>query len=319
MVNTGTSLNVEYDYENGGGSTNTVRRKSITYPGPTTRRQINYVYNPGIDGSLSRVSQINDGATGQASYAYLGLGTVAIMNLLPPQLRYTLAGSARYDKLDTLDRLTGLTWFNYGNSTFPERMDYTYDRLGNRLSKQRLSFGTTGNDEKYSYDGLYRLRTLDRGTLSGGSITSPTFKQNWDNPSSSNPGLDATGNWTNFREANAGGSWTLDQSRGHDKANTLTGFPTTSTGTAWATPSHDVAGNMTVGAAAERPGQRLRLHVRRLEPVGCGYRRVDHGDQFLRRPPPPPKENGSHRRGDIDPRLLLLRFLAGAGGARAVV
>ena len=236
------SLNVQYGYEDSSGSTNTVRRKQVTYP---NARQINFVYTSGIDGSLSRVSQIKDGSTDvQADYAYLGLGTVAIMNLVPPQLRYTLAGSARYDKIDNFDRLTGLTWFFYGSPTgFPERLDYTYDRLGNRLTRQRI--GATGNDEKYVYDGLYRLRSLDRGTLSGGSITSPTFKQSWNQDGGGDPpGLDATGNWTRFREANTGGSWTLNQVRAHDKANTLTGF-TTSPGTAWPTPAHDRAGNMT--------------------------------------------------------------------------
>ena len=243
-VNTSTSLNVQYGYEDSSGSTNTVHRKQVTYP---NGRQINFVYTSGIDASLSRVSQIKDGSTDvQATYAYLGLGTVAIMDLPTPHLRYTLAGSSRYSALDTFDRIPAFIWFKYDTSAFPERLDYTFDRLGNRLSKQRQVLGTTGNDEKYAYDGLYRLRSLDRGTLSGGSITSPTFKQNWDNPTTSAPGLDPTGNWTNFRQWDNGTTLALNQSRSHDKANTLTSFPTTGTGTPWSTPGHDNAGNMTV-------------------------------------------------------------------------
>ena len=247
-VNTGSSLNVEYGYEN--GSANTVRRNSIIYPGPATRRQLTYLYNSGPDTNLSRISKISTGGTDQADYAYLGLGMVAILNLLPPQLRWTLARTSRYDVLDNFDRLTAFTWFDYGSSTFPERLDYTYDRLGNRLTKQRLLPVAAGNDEKYAYDDLYRLVDLTRGTLSGGSITSAKFRQNWQIPGTSpaQTGLDPTGNWRKFRQdnTNGGSSWTFAQTRDHDKANTLTGITTDSGSPAFNTPpGHDQAGNMT--------------------------------------------------------------------------
>lgn len=239
---TGGTLKTQYGYAD--GSANTTRRTSVTYP---NTRVLNQIYNSGVDDNLSRVSQLNDGATTQVAYAYLGLGTVMRADLQPPKIFYTLWRTSRYDVLDNFDRLAYFTWYDYNGGTFPERVDYAYDRVSNRLSRERQFLGTTGNDEKYTYDKLSRLTLLKRGTLSGGSITSPNFTQNWEKRTAAGKtALDPSGNWTNFRQDNSDGgtTWSLDQERTHDKANTLTAF-TTNTGTAWATPAHDLAGNMT--------------------------------------------------------------------------
>lgn len=93
-------------------------------------------------------------------------------------------------------------------------------------------------DELYTNDNLQRLKDMQRGTLNSGhtSITSPTFKQCWT--------LDPTGNWRGFNEASSGGSWTLVQSRTSNTVNEIAGI-TNSTGSSWAVPAYDSAGNMT--------------------------------------------------------------------------
>ena len=69
------------------------------------------------------------------------------------------------------------------------------------------------------------------------AIVNPQFAQQW--------GLDATGNWKTFKQDNDGnGTWELNQTRTTNKANEITAI-TNSVGAAWATPTHDTAGNMT--------------------------------------------------------------------------
>ncbi len=122
------------------------------------------------------------------------------------------------------------------NTSTSPKVQYGYDRASNRT--WRKDGVLTGYDELYTYDGLYRLNDQKRGTLNGTqtAITSGTFEQQW--------GLDATGNWKTFKQDNDGnGTWELNQTRAANKANEITNVNNT-TGTAWATPSYDTAGNM---------------------------------------------------------------------------
>ena len=75
-------------------------------------------------------------------------------------------------------------------------MVYGYDLAANRLTRDNQLSGSGGQDEKYAYDGLWQVGTLDRGTLSGGNITSKTFGQAWT--------YDRTGNWANFKQDDNG-------------------------------------------------------------------------------------------------------------------
>ena len=86
---------------------------------------------------------------------------------------------------------------------------------------------------------------MDQGTLSGGSITSANFEQDFT--------LDQLGNWENLTETD-GTSTTLDQDRDHNEVNeidtdTIDGDAdnpiTTTTGTNWADPIYDAAGEET--------------------------------------------------------------------------
>lgn len=120
-----------------------------------------------------------------------------------------------------------------------ERIQHGYDRAGNRLWRKALADPNRLHDEFYSYDGLYRLKDMQRGTLNdaGTAITVPTFAQCWR--------LDATGNWGNFRQDDDGdGTWDLLQGRSANKVNEITAV-TNAVGLAWAQPTYDASGNMT--------------------------------------------------------------------------
>jgi len=95
-------------------------------------------------------------------------------------------------------------------------------------------------DEIYAYDGLHRLIDFRRGWLNDthDDLTQMTFRQTWT--------LDATGNWSEFREDSDGdGTWDLEQQRSCNPVNEITQI-TTTTGPTWATPAYDRAGNMTL-------------------------------------------------------------------------
>ena len=114
---------------------------------------------------------------------------------------------------------------------------------GNRLTRDIPSslYSTNDRDQAYTYDGLLRLKTFKEGTLSGTSISgTPTHEQDFT--------LDQLGNWPGL-VVKAAGTTTLDQTRYHNAANEIDGNSgnsiTASTGTNWADPTHDAAGNMT--------------------------------------------------------------------------
>jgi hypothetical protein len=127
-------------------------------------------------------------------------------------------------------------WVDYGASVIRDRYKHGYDRAGNRLWRENL--GLSGKDEYYTYDGMYQLANFDRGDLNGGKTAisgTPAREKDF--------GIDPTGNWTDYVQKTTG-NIDLDQDRTHDKANEITDI-TEDPGTAWATPVHDAAGNMT--------------------------------------------------------------------------
>jgi RHS repeat-associated protein len=120
----------------------------------------------------------------------------------------------------------------------------------NRLWRADLvsEAASAGFDELYGYDGLYRVRNLQRGTLTNpkSAIQNPKFQQCWT--------LDATGNWSGFREDDNGDAiWDLVQTRSANKVNEITNV-SNSTGPAWAAPAYDAAGNMTTIPQPAAPG-----------------------------------------------------------------
>lgn len=246
QVNTGSSLNVHYSYAY-------PRRTEMKFPGGpgSTRQVLDYLYLTGTDDYLNRVSRLYDGAgTLLSQYSYLGAGMVVTVDYTVPQVKYNLAtgstSSTRYAGMDSFSRTATAYWQNYSAPADLVKINYTYDLVSNRTSRQDVVAAANGVhiDEAYSYDGLHRLEDLTRGTLSGGTISSPVFRQNWMNTALTATALDPTGNWTHFRQdnSNGGSSWSLDQTRTHNQANEITGI----SGGGWPTPpSYDAVGNTT--------------------------------------------------------------------------
>ena len=74
----------------------------------------------------------------------------------------------------------------------------------------------TGQDEFYTYDGLYQLQTFQRGTLNG-TNTGLTGTPAWEEDFS----FDAPGNWTHYTNK-VSGVTNVNQSRAHNAANEIT-------------------------------------------------------------------------------------------------
>jgi RHS repeat-associated protein len=267
-----TTPKVQYGHVS--GSANTIRPTTITYP---NGRVITYGYgaSDSVSDALSRIGAIIDddaGATHLADYSYLGAGlthgrmpTLSLplplgegrgegflveADYTEPDIEYTLVGTAGgndpdtgdiYRGLDRFGRVKDCYWYNYGTSTDVDRIKYGYDRNGNRLWRENVVARSYGKyfDEKYVYDLVDRLKTMDRGELDDlkSQIGNLQFAQRW--------GLDATGNWRSFLEDSDGdASWDLDQTRTSNKVNEVADI-NESTGPSWATPVYNRPGNMT--------------------------------------------------------------------------
>ncbi|MEX2381676.1 MAG: hypothetical protein WD490_04780, partial [Opitutales bacterium] len=74
-------------------------------------------------------------------------------------------GGDIYTGWDRFGRVIDVRWLK--SATALERLKYGFDRAGNRLWRKN-EVQTTGQDEHYTYDGLYQLAQLDRGTLDSG-------------------------------------------------------------------------------------------------------------------------------------------------------
>ena len=256
-VNTSTTPKVQYDYAN--GSANTIRPVTLTYP---NGRVITYDYGTadGINDAASRIaSLIDDDDTHLVDYSFLGLGIIVVVDYTEPDVKYTLVDLSGtndpdtgdiYSGLDRFGRVKDCRWYDYGNTTDTVRLKYGYDRASNRLWRADLVAQSLSKefDELYSYDGLHRLKDMQRGLLNGTNtaVTNQTFGQCWS--------LDPTSNWHGFKEAATGGSWTLDQSRLANTVNEITGI-TNWTGPTWATPAYDTAGNTTTIPQPDDPAE----------------------------------------------------------------
>ena len=249
-VNTSTTPKVQYGFAN--GSDNTVRPTTLTYPDGRVLTY-NYGTTDGIDDAISRTAALVDNdmsSTHLADYEYLGLRDFVEVDYTEPDVEYTLIGTTGgndpdtgdiYRGLDRFGRIKDSYWYDYGSSTDVDRIQYGYDRVGNRTYRDNLVADALSKyfDELYSYDGINHLKDMDRGTLNGSKddITNLQFAECWS--------LDETGNWSNFRQDTTGnGTWDLNQDRTNNTVNEITDI-TESTGPSWSTPGYSKAGNMT--------------------------------------------------------------------------
>jgi len=250
-VNMATTPKVQYGYAD--GSANTVRPASMTYP---NGRVLNFNYGSGggINDAAGRVGSLldNDGATQLASYSYLGRQNIVLVNSPQPGLQYTLAGIASgndadtgdiYHGLDRFSRIKDVIWLATGSSSSSssssggaghilERIQHGYDRAHDRLWRAELADPLDLHDELYSYDGIHRLKELQRGSLAAGNtaVSARSFAQCWS--------LDETGNWSGFQQSTTGTIWDVVQNRTSNPANEIS-IVTTSVGPAWVTPTYD--------------------------------------------------------------------------------
>ena len=233
-----------------------LRLKTVDYPlvaaGPTFPARATYYYgssnspnerlNRPLYHALYSGAFVTDDERFISHYQYNGTSRVA-------EVMFEKLGSGRvveremfgatatdYDAWDRFGRTLQHKWKK--NSTVHDQVDYTYDFAGNRLSRDVYvdPLYADDRDQVYAYDGLHRLQNVEGGTLSSGSITSRQLEQDWT--------LDQLGNWSTFkqRDTDTGSTWDLDQDRAHNDVNELTSF-TTTTGTDWADPAYDAAGN----------------------------------------------------------------------------
>ena len=210
-VNTGSSLKVQYTYSQPTGS-NFSRMTAMIYP---NGRQLDYIYNTGLDSAISRVSGLSDdsgtGAGNDQSYTYLGLNTIVqALDGNGIELTYVKQtgesnGDAgdKYIGLDRFGRVDDQRWIPVSNPNSPtDRFQYAYDQDGNVLYKNNLvnsSFSelyhansTSSGDDNSAYDNLNRIVAFRRGTLSASGNNGSTL----DTVSTLNTNADSSQSWT---------------------------------------------------------------------------------------------------------------------------
>src|SRR5207249_6383340 len=137
---------------------------------------VGYNYASGLDASISRLSSLTMSGTTLESYSYLGLDMVVKRAHPEPGVDLTYIkqngesnGDAgdQYTGLDRFGRVVDQRWIKTSTGTALERIQYGFDRANNRTFRDNL-VAASGQDEYYTYDGLYQLTVLQRGDLNVG-------------------------------------------------------------------------------------------------------------------------------------------------------
>jgi RHS repeat-associated protein len=234
------TYDVEYAYEKKaatGGVRATIRRTTMTLPNGQALSNIYSSAGNVHDDDASRVTFVREGANNRARYWYLGSSRLVGTTYREPSTdvaSHLFDGSDVFDGLDQFNRTIISRWKQGSTNLYSVAL--TYDRNSNVLTVDDAV--QTGFDWKYTYDDLDRLVRAQRGTLSGGSISSETGDQNWT--------LDHAGNWDNTTyDLNADDVYTgtneYDWNFIQNKANELTSWDDQST---TVTPTYDAAGNL---------------------------------------------------------------------------
>ena len=208
-VNTSTSPQIQYSYNTNfdtmSSGENNSRLNSMTYP---NGRILDYVYNSGLDASITRVSALADDITGThlEDYLYLGLGTIVErdhaetgFNLSYIQQSgdtyYNSDGGDQYTGLDRFGRVIDQFWLpvpTATNSQKLQRFQYAYDRDGDALYKNHLrkssgnqvpsslselyhSNSAASDDNASAYDNLNRLINYTREPSPHRATTAPVW------------------------------------------------------------------------------------------------------------------------------------------------
>jgi len=221
----------------------TLRRDTMTLPSGNVLTFKYRTRNGLHDEEASRVTDLMDGATVLALYAYNGAGTVVGTDYPEPGVmsrKYT-STVGDYADLDRFDRVVTSKWTKDLTTDVDfYRVAYTWDRNSNVTSTDDQVH--TGFDVKYAMDGIDRLVDADEGTLASGSISSRTRRQQWT--------LNQTGNWDNDKvDLNGDGDWgdtdEVNDTRTHNAVNELSARNTDSAGGNEYTLAYDGVGNLT--------------------------------------------------------------------------
>jgi RHS repeat-associated protein len=197
---------------------------------------------------------MGDASDSYVAYKYLTTGRIVEEACAAPGARLSCHPECdnSFSALDRFGRVVDQKWYDHGASEVRDRYRYGYDRAGNRLYRENTT--TSGKDEFYGYDAINRLIAFDRGDLNAGKTAisgTPVREEDWT--------LDPLGNWPGYVQKTSG-TTDLDQSRTHNKVNEITAIAAT-TGTDWADPVHDRAGNMTTIPKPASPA----------DPLSCQY------------------------------------------------
>ncbi|NUQ65008.1 MAG: RHS repeat-associated core domain-containing protein, partial [Pirellulales bacterium] len=239
------TLYVGYNYDttaSSGAFMKGLRPTSVRYP---NGRLVHFTYGSSdeMNDALNRLAATNDDNSGSpgssvAEYTYLGLGTIIVEDYPEPdvKLNYDSGTAGEYAGFDRFGRVVDHLWRDYGAGADRDRYTYGYDRASNRLYRENTT--ASAKDEFYGYDGIHRLASFDRGDLNAEKTAisgTPVREEDWT--------LDLLGNWPGYVQKTSG-TTDLDQGRTHSNVNEVTAI-TATTGTDWADPVYDRAGNMT--------------------------------------------------------------------------
>ena len=210
--------NVPYVYQ---AAQNNDSPTVMVYP---NGRVVDYIYNSGLDSSISRVSGLAYGDSSNPStveaYTYLGLDSIVQRSHPENGVALTYINSAastgnRYAGLDQFGRVIDQNWVNSSTGVSTDRFQYGYDLDGNVLYKNNVVTpanselyrpkGAVSGDANSGYDPLGRLTNFARGTLTASTYNNGQF--DGVNGLTQIPayGLDAFGNMT----SNATGGSTI--------------------------------------------------------------------------------------------------------------
>ncbi len=241
------------------------RPTALGYPGG---RLVHRTYGAagGPGDALSRLAALNEDSGGDpgdalAEFAYSGAGRLVAEThksggSAVAQLDYYGGTWGTYAGWDRFGRVVDQKWHRSG--TVLDRHGYGYDAASNRTWRDNAL--ASGQDWKYTYDGLDRLTLAERGTFSTPpTLASTNYKQAF--------GLDGLGNWATFKWDPTGSAGWTEQARDHNAVNEIDdddnhanapGNTITGSGAAnWLDPTHDAAGNMT---QAPVPGAETARH-----------------------------------------------------------
>jgi RHS repeat-associated protein len=192
--------------------------------------------------SLVKSSAISGESGNKVEYSRVGLGRFVKIAYPQPNVEMSMlrpggevGGDAGdlYDGYDRFGRVQEMRWQSSATGTPIDAWQWGYNEASNRTWKKNL-VAANGQDEGYTYDGLYQVirdavGTLNTNRTAIGGV--PGEEEDFE--------YDPTGNWMGYRK-DANGSVVLDQSRSNNKDNQLTQIDGSS-----ALLSYDRAGNAT--------------------------------------------------------------------------